>query len=130
MSLALPAGAVPLGLLCIGPVDRFYETPLLIQQQWRQARPVPALFTTGLALEPVLLDWWMREHGAGLTLSRSPVIRRGWQVGHLDGIAGPFVLDPKTCLQDGIWYLEEEEDIPAGYRFYVQRYFQLIRPRE
>ena len=43
--LALPAGAVPLGLLCIGPVDRFYETPLLIQQQWRQARPVPALFT-------------------------------------------------------------------------------------
>ena len=42
---ALPAGAVPLGLLCIGPVDRFYETPLLIQQQWRQARPVPALFT-------------------------------------------------------------------------------------
>ena len=34
-----------LGLLCIGPVDRFYETPLLIQQQWRQARPVPALFT-------------------------------------------------------------------------------------
>ena len=36
---------VTLGLLCIGPVDRFYETPLLIQQQWRQARPVPALFT-------------------------------------------------------------------------------------
>ncbi len=24
----------------------------------------------------------------------------------------------------------EKEDIPAGYRFYVQRYFQLIRPRE
>ncbi|HQP37714.1 MAG TPA: hypothetical protein PLI95_21165, partial [Polyangiaceae bacterium] len=23
----------------------------------------------------------------------------------------------------------EKEDIPAGYRFYVQRYFQLIRPR-
>ncbi|WP_084383177.1 5,6-dimethylbenzimidazole synthase [Hydrogenophaga flava] len=43
--LALPAGVVPLGLLCIGPVDRFYETPLLIEQQWRQARPAPALFT-------------------------------------------------------------------------------------
>ena len=24
----------------------------------------------------------------------------------------------------------EKEDIPPGYRFYVQRYFQLIRPRE
>lgn len=24
----------------------------------------------------------------------------------------------------------KEEEIPAGYRFYVQRYFQLIRPRE
>ncbi|MCU0690037.1 MAG: hypothetical protein MUF54_01415 [Polyangiaceae bacterium] len=24
----------------------------------------------------------------------------------------------------------EKEDVPAGYRFYVQRYFQLIRPRE
>lgn len=23
-----------------------------------------------------------------------------------------------------------EDDIPPGYRFYVQRYFQLIRPRE
>lgn len=43
--LSLPVGAAPLGLLCIGPVDRFYETPLLIQQQWRQARPVSAVFT-------------------------------------------------------------------------------------
>ncbi|RYE78911.1 MAG: hypothetical protein EOO74_04575 [Myxococcales bacterium] len=24
----------------------------------------------------------------------------------------------------------KNEEIPAGYRFYVQRYFQLIRPRE
>lgn len=43
--LALPEGAAPLGLLCIGPVDRFYETPMLIQQQWRQPRPVSAVFT-------------------------------------------------------------------------------------
>jgi 5,6-dimethylbenzimidazole synthase len=43
--LALPADAAPLGLLCIGPVDRFYEAPMLIQQQWRQARPASAVFT-------------------------------------------------------------------------------------
>lgn len=24
----------------------------------------------------------------------------------------------------------ERDDIPQGYRFYVRRYFQLIRPRE
>jgi hypothetical protein len=24
----------------------------------------------------------------------------------------------------------EKDDIPPGYRFYVRRYFQLIRPRE
>jgi len=24
----------------------------------------------------------------------------------------------------------EQDEIPAGYRFYVRRYFQLIRPRE
>ena len=43
--LALPEGAAPLGLLCIGPVDRFYQAPMLIQQQWRQPRPVSAVFT-------------------------------------------------------------------------------------
>ncbi|MDQ7746627.1 5,6-dimethylbenzimidazole synthase [Hydrogenophaga pseudoflava] len=42
--LALPAGAVPLGLLCIGPVDRFYPVPMLVQEGWRQKRPATALF--------------------------------------------------------------------------------------
>lgn len=87
---------------------------------------VPALFTTGLTLEPVLLDWWMRQHGAGLTLARSPVIRRGWQVGHLDGVAGPYVLDPKTSLQEAIWWLDEHEDIPAGYVVQGSWYARLV----
>jgi len=113
-------GTAAAALVCDHDGEPYYSSPWDV---WAAAHgverdesaPVPALFSTGLTLEPVLLDWWMREHGAGLTLSRSPVIRRGWQVGHLDGIAGPYVLDPKTCLQDGIWYLEEDEDIPAGY---------------
>lgn len=36
--LRLPAGAQPLGLLCLGPVERFYEAPMLEQQGWRQGR--------------------------------------------------------------------------------------------
>jgi hypothetical protein len=34
--------------------------------------------------------------------------------------------DYKTVAEQAI----EQDEIPSGYRFYVQRYFQLIRPRE
>lgn len=113
-------GTAAAAIVCDHDGEPYYSSPWDVWAaahgvERDEAAPVPALFTTGLTLEPVLLDWWMREHGAGLTLERSPVIRRGWQVGHLDGIAGPYVLDPKTCLQDGIWFLDDEEDIPAGY---------------
>jgi 5,6-dimethylbenzimidazole synthase len=36
--LRLPEGAQALGLLCLGPVERFYEAPMLEQQGWRQGR--------------------------------------------------------------------------------------------
>ena len=38
--LALPQGATPIGLLCLGPVERFYDAPMLEQQGWRQRRPL------------------------------------------------------------------------------------------
>lgn len=38
--LQLPEGAMPLGLLCLGPVAHFYERPMLEQLDWRQARPL------------------------------------------------------------------------------------------
>lgn len=37
-ALQLPVGAESLGLLCIGPVDRFHDQPMLVQQGWREAR--------------------------------------------------------------------------------------------
>lgn len=53
--LRLPAGAQPLGLLCLGPVERFYDTPLLEQQQWRQGRPLA---------DVVMHDFWRESpHG-------------------------------------------------------------------
>lgn len=47
--LRLPAGAQPLGLLCLGPVERFYEAPMLEQQGWRQGRPLAGV---------VMQDFW------------------------------------------------------------------------
>ena len=41
--LDLPPGALPLGLLCLGPVPAFYEQPLLEQEGWRQRRPLQDL---------------------------------------------------------------------------------------
>ncbi|MBB4845785.1 5,6-dimethylbenzimidazole synthase [Paucibacter oligotrophus] len=38
--LHLPAGSMPLGLLCLGPVATFYERPMLDELGWRQARPL------------------------------------------------------------------------------------------
>ncbi len=41
--LELPAGALPLGLLCLGPVPAFDERPMLEAQGWRQRRPLQDL---------------------------------------------------------------------------------------
>ncbi|HEY9108659.1 MAG TPA: 5,6-dimethylbenzimidazole synthase [Roseateles sp.] len=41
--LRLPVGAQPLGLLCLGPVERFYGAPMLEQAGWRQGRPLSKL---------------------------------------------------------------------------------------
>ena len=128
--LMLIGGVAAAAIVCEHDGEPYYSTPWDV---WAAAHgapedrgPPPPLFTTGLALEPVLLDWWMREHGAGLTLTRAPVIRRGWQVGHLDGVAGPYVLDPKTSLQEFPWWLDEQEDIPAGYCVQGSWYARLV----
>lgn len=44
--LRLPVGAETLGLLCIGPVARFYPAPMLGVTGWRRARPREHLFGT------------------------------------------------------------------------------------
>jgi 5,6-dimethylbenzimidazole synthase len=32
----MPAGAEPIALLCIGPVQAFYDEPMLQQERWAQ----------------------------------------------------------------------------------------------
>ena len=34
--LGMPAGAEPIGILCLGHVDAFYEEPMLIQEGWAE----------------------------------------------------------------------------------------------
>lgn len=47
--LALPPGSLPVGLLCIGPVDSFYPRPMLEQVGWRQRRPIQDFFCEDIA---------------------------------------------------------------------------------
>ena len=41
--LAMPEGSRPLALLCLGPVDAFYETPMLIEQGWAERQALNSL---------------------------------------------------------------------------------------
>jgi 5,6-dimethylbenzimidazole synthase len=41
--LSMPAGSLPVALLCLGPVTAFYEAPMLVQQGWAEARPLSEL---------------------------------------------------------------------------------------
>lgn len=41
--LAMPAGSKPLAVLCLGPVEAFYDAPMLVQQGWAEPRPLSEL---------------------------------------------------------------------------------------
>ena len=41
--LNCPPGALPIALLCLGPVAEFYPEPMLQQLGWRNARPLSEL---------------------------------------------------------------------------------------
>lgn len=41
--LQMPAGSKPVAILCVGPVEAFYERPMLEQEGWARARPLEAL---------------------------------------------------------------------------------------
>ncbi|SEN39845.1 cob(II)yrinic acid a,c-diamide reductase /5,6-dimethylbenzimidazole synthase [Pseudomonas sp. ok272] len=41
--LKLPAGAKPLAVLCLGPVQAFYPAPMLVLEGWAQERPLDEL---------------------------------------------------------------------------------------
>jgi 5,6-dimethylbenzimidazole synthase len=41
--LGLPAGAKPLAVLCLGPVEQFYPAPMLVLEGWAQERPLSEL---------------------------------------------------------------------------------------
>ena len=38
--LGMPAGAKPMAVLCLGPVEAFYPAPMLVLEGWAQERPL------------------------------------------------------------------------------------------
>ncbi|SDU34176.1 5,6-dimethylbenzimidazole synthase [Halopseudomonas salegens] len=44
--LAMPAGARPVALLCLGPVNEFYAQPMLVEQGWAQVQPLDSMLYT------------------------------------------------------------------------------------
>ncbi|QLF92717.1 5,6-dimethylbenzimidazole synthase [Pseudomonas sp. ABC1] len=43
--LQVPAGAKPVAIICLGPVDAFYPAPMLALEGWRQPRPLAELLS-------------------------------------------------------------------------------------
>lgn len=41
--LGMPAGSKPLAVLCLGPVEAFYDAPMLVQEGWAKPRPLGEL---------------------------------------------------------------------------------------
>lgn len=41
--LGMPAGSKPVALLCLGPVEAFYDEPMLVREGWAQPRPLSEL---------------------------------------------------------------------------------------
>jgi len=43
--LHCPEGAVPIALLCVGPVKEFYEKPMLVETGWRDAKTLDSVLS-------------------------------------------------------------------------------------
>jgi 5,6-dimethylbenzimidazole synthase len=41
--LGMPPGSKPLAVLCLGPVEAFYDAPMLVQQGWAEPRALSEL---------------------------------------------------------------------------------------
>ncbi|MFP6851252.1 MAG: 5,6-dimethylbenzimidazole synthase [Pseudomonas sp.] len=41
--LGMPVGSKPLAVLCLGPVEAFYDAPMLVQEGWAKPRPLGEL---------------------------------------------------------------------------------------
>ncbi len=41
--LGLAEGSEPVAVLCLGPVERFYDRPMLVEERWARARPLDEL---------------------------------------------------------------------------------------
>lgn len=50
--LGFPPGIKPIAILCLGHVEAFYAAPLLVQERWREPRPLEELLSENSWTEP------------------------------------------------------------------------------
>jgi 5,6-dimethylbenzimidazole synthase len=50
--LALPPGAQPIALLCLGPVHAFYNKPMLAREGWAQCQPLASVVFDNQWMQP------------------------------------------------------------------------------
>ena len=67
---------------------------------------------------------WLETEAEGP--ARSEVIEAAAERGFASGHYAKVYREYHTVAEESL----SKEEIPGGYRFYVRRYFQLIRPRE
>jgi len=61
--LQMPPGAEPIALLCIGPVQAFYEEPMLQQQRWAKRCPLDDLIFEDIWGQPACNTEVSERHG-------------------------------------------------------------------
>ena len=43
--LNMPADSHPVAILCLGPVDQFYQRPMLVEENWAEERPLDSMLS-------------------------------------------------------------------------------------
>jgi hypothetical protein len=71
-------------------------------------------------------DTQVQGQNAGSGPSRSQVIQGAAQRGFVGRGYKKVYTEYHNVAEESL----NKDDLPGGYRFYVRRYFQLIRPRE
>ena len=45
LTLRCPEGAKPIAIICMGPVKAFYDSPMLVEEGWREEKPMADLLS-------------------------------------------------------------------------------------
>ena len=115
---------------CFRPVSRFWDRISRPEQLLASLPQALSVLTDPAECGPVTLALPQDVQAQGLDTGEGPsnseVILAAAEKGFRGGGYKKVFTQYKTVAEEQI----NKEKVPDGYRFYVHRYFQLIRPRE